>query len=317
MSDDEPHCHPVPGTAEYHEHVREEIEYYGRAYQDDKARETLTQPVPPSWVEVENRSAALIRAQTGNDEVGHVVQRLRERPGARMLSLGCGPGDVALVIAQHTPQAAIVGIDSNPDLLELGRQRAVELALNLEFVAADLNTVELPRAEFDIVFCHAALHNVIALERLMAQMRRALRPGGAFITVDVITRNGYLMWPETRQVVEGVWRTLPAKFRLNHLAYPAPLLDDQIWEADTRLSGLECARSGDILPAIDSCFAIEHFVPYMSISRRFFDGMYGPNYDLTAPLDRAVFDWIWELDLYYLGAKRLSPETFFGIYRPL
>src|SRR5690348_6326929 len=178
MSIDDLHRHPLPGTPEYDEHVREEIEHYGRVYEDDKARETLMQPVPPSWTEVEIRCAALIRAQTGNDEVGHVAERLAGRDGARLLSLGCGPGGVEIVLAQHAPTASFVCVDLNPDLLTLGRQRAAELALNVEFAAADLNTVELPRAEFDIVFCHAALHHVIELERLAEQMRCALKAGG-------------------------------------------------------------------------------------------------------------------------------------------
>jgi hypothetical protein len=44
--------------------------------------------------------------------------------------------------------------------------------------------------------------------------------------------------------------------------------------------------------------------------------MYGPSYDLTAPLDKAVFDWIWEMDVHHLAAGKLQPETFFGMYRP-
>ena len=318
MADAAPHHHPIPGTPEYDEHVREEIEHYGRMYQDDQALKHLMQPVPPAWTEVEVRSAELIRRQTGNDLVGHVAQRLRERgAAARMLSLGSGPGGVEIVIAQNAREAAIVCTDINPDLLQLGRQRARDMALNLDFVEADLNTVELPRGEYDIVFCHAALHHVIELEWLMDQVARSLRPGGVFITTDVVTRNGYLMWPETREVVLAIWKLLPVRFRLNHIAYAAPLIDDEIWEADTSLSGMECARSEHILPAIDERFATEHFVPYLSICRRFFDTMYGPNYDLTAPLDQSIFDWIWQMDRHYLETRRLRPENFFGIYRPV
>ena len=79
---------------------------------------------------------------------------------------------------------------------------------------------------------------------------------------------------------------------------------------------MECARSEAILPAIAERFEALHYVPYFSLSRRFFDTMYGPSYDLTAPLDRAVFDWIWEMDVHHLATEKLRPETFFGMYRP-
>lgn len=316
MSEDRPRHHPAPGTDEYNRHVREEIEHYGRIYLDGRARESLMQPVPSAWVEVETRAAALIRQSTGNDLVGHLSERLRARRGTRMLSLGSGPGGVEIELARQAPQAEVVCMDINPELLQLGRQRAEDLALNVQFAESDLNTVALPPGAFDLVFCHAALHHVIELEALAEQIKRTLRPGGVFITVDVVTRNGYLMWPETREIVQAIWKTLPVKFRLNHTSYVAPLIDDEIWEADTSLSGMECARSQDILPVIDRQFTAEHFVPYFSLSRRFFDTMYGPNYDLTAPLDASVLSWIWQLDVHHLATKRLRPETFFGIYRP-
>ena len=316
MIEDLTHHHPRPGTGEYDEHVREEIEHYGRIYLEDDARESLMQPVPAAWIEAETRAAALIRQATGNDLLGHILDRLRSTKGARMLSLGSGPGGVELEVARHVPEAATLCMDINPDLLQLGRERAAAEALAVEFAETDLNTVDLPAAAFDVVFCHAALHHVIELERLMQEIVRTLRPGGVLLTVDVVTRNGYLMWPETREIVAAIWQALPARFRVNHTVYDAPLIDDEIWEADSSTAGMECARSEAILPAIAECFEALHYVPYFSLSRRFFDTMYGPSYDLQAPLDKAVFDWIWEMDVHHLATAKLRPETFFGMYRP-
>src|SRR5690349_10344014 len=96
-----------PGTSEYAEHMREEIAHYGAVYEAEQARQTLVQPVPQSWVEMEARAAALIRAETGNDLYGHVVSQLRQKPGSRMLSLGSGPGGVEIEIAQQIPAAEV------------------------------------------------------------------------------------------------------------------------------------------------------------------------------------------------------------------
>ena len=116
------HHHPKPGTGEYDEHVREEIEHYGRIYQEDAARESLMQPVPPAWIEAETRAAALIRHATGSDLVGHLLDRLRGTRSARMLSLGSGPGGVELEVARHVPDAATLCMDINPDLLAARRR---------------------------------------------------------------------------------------------------------------------------------------------------------------------------------------------------
>jgi SAM-dependent methyltransferase len=304
-----------PGTEEYLEHVREEIEHYGRIYESDAARESLMQPVPSAWTTIEMRAAQRVRDLTGNDVLGHLIALLSRRPGTRFLSLGSGPGGIEIEAVRNAPKTEALCLDINTELLQMGRERAAALNLDVRFAEADLNIVRIPPNTFDVVLCHASLHHVIELEALSDQIRGALRPGGIFLTVDIVTRNGYLMWPETREVVAAIWKTLPAKFRLNHTAYQAPLIDDDIWEIDTSVSGMECARSEDILPVLESRFAIEKFVPYFSISRRFFDTMYGPNYDLAMPLDSAIVDWIWALDIHHLETGRLRPETFFGIYR--
>jgi len=233
-----------------------------------------------------------------------------------MLSLGSGPGGLEFSFADGAPRAHITCLDINPVLVEIGQQRARDLGCDVRFEVADLNTVVLPPRAFDLVFCHAWLHHIIELERLMEQITRTLRPGGELITVDVVTRNGYRMWPETREVVHALWRTLPERFRLNHTAYPEPRVDNEIWEMDTSVGSMECIRSEDILPVLAQSFTPTAFVPFLSIGRRFLDPMYGPNYDLAAPLDKALFDWIWELDRHYIASGQLHPETFFGIYRP-
>jgi SAM-dependent methyltransferase len=232
-----------------------------------------------------------------------------------MISLGSGPGGVELMLAREAPEAQYDCVDVNPSLLALGSRRAAEEGLPVSFQQGDLNTIKLPEREYDLILCHASLHHVIELEWLAAQMRKALREGGELIVVDVITRNGFRMWPETRRIVKALWKTLPEQYRINHTAYPQKRVDADIWEADTRVSGMECIRSQDVLPVLARHFRTEILVPYMSISRRFFDTMYGPNYDLSRPLDGAILSWLWELDCSYLDQKVLRGESVFAVYR--
>ena len=306
--------HPEVGTQEYKQHIEEEIEHFSRLYSDAEAQQTLFYAVPGSWIEVERRTLELVRRLTGNDEIGHVVRRLNERADVKMLSLGSGACGVEIDVARKARSSSIHCIDINGELLDLGRSHALNEGLNITTEVVDLNTVDLPAEAFDYVFCHAGLHHLIELEHIARQISRTLRPGGEFIVVDIITRSGYLMWPETREVVRAVWKTLPIKYRLNHTAYSKPQIDNEIWEADTSQYGMECARSEDIVRILGKELVPRQFVPLQSISRRFFDTMYGPNYDLSIPLDLAVFNWIWELDSHYLSNSTLKPETFFGIY---
>ncbi len=310
-----------PGTTEYDEHARAEMEHYTRIFNasnpdGSSSAETLTQWVPSAWATIEARASQRVRQRSGNDQIGHVVARLRSKKGSRMLSLGSGPGGIELDIARQVPDATIVCADLNEDLLNMGRERALKEGLQVEFQQMDLNTAQLEPNAFDVIFCHASLHHVIALEKLAGQMRQSLKPEGVLITIDVVSRNGYLMWPETRQIVRAIWKSLPERYRINHTAYGELRTDQEIWELNTAESGMECIRSEDILPVLDEAFTTEVFVPYFGICRRFFDTMYGPNFDLRIPMDAAFLNWIWELDVHNLDAGKLRPETFFGIYKP-
>ena len=186
---------PPPGSARYAELVENEIEHYSRVFQDERAKERLFQPVPQVWLEIEERAKTVTRAMTGADAVKHLTDRLQARPGVRMLSLGSGPGGLEISCAEVSP-AQIVCIDVNEELLEIGRARAAEVGVTIRFEQGDLNTIDLPPTAYDIVFCHASLHHVIELERLGDQIRRTLRSDGELLVVDVITDNGYRMWPE-------------------------------------------------------------------------------------------------------------------------
>jgi SAM-dependent methyltransferase len=303
------------GTAAYDEHIEQERAHYRELYEGPQAdRERLMEPSTQVWDDIHARAAGRIRAKSGEEMDGHIVSRLRGISNPRLLSLGCGPGGVELAIAREARHARLLGLDVNEQLLELGRASAAAEGLSVEFAAADLNQADLPHAEFDIVFCHASLHHILELERLFAGIKKALKPGGELIVMDVMTRNGYLMWPETKQLARAIFATLPERLRVNHTAYPQKYADSEIWERDTRKAGMECVRSEDIVPLLRNHFEERVFVPLLSLCRRFFDSMYGPNYNLDRPLDSAIVEWIWQLDCDSLDTGRLRPETFFGIY---
>lgn len=247
---------PEPGSVEYQRHVREEIEHYSEIFKEGEGKKTLLQPVPESWHEAERRASQVVQKLTGDNLDGHLIKRLNRKPGIRMLSLRSGAGGVEIFFAQQAPLARIVALDINDQLIQLASERARELNLTIRFEEADLNTVKLPRNEFDLVFCHASLHHVLELEWLCKEIYNTLKPGGELITVDVITCNGYLMWPETYEVVSGIWKTLPEKFRTNHTSYKEPRVDQEIVNVDHSQSGMECVRSQDIIGIIEQAFAV-------------------------------------------------------------
>ncbi|MGH3481494.1 MAG: class I SAM-dependent methyltransferase, partial [Nocardioidaceae bacterium] len=53
--------------------------------------------------------------------IGDVVEAASDRPDPLIVDLGCGPGSLAARLTDRMPEARVVGIDSDPLLLEMAR----------------------------------------------------------------------------------------------------------------------------------------------------------------------------------------------------
>ena len=72
--------------------------------------------------------------------------------GMKVLDVGSGAGDVALTLAEFVgPEGTVVGVDVNPDVLKTAQDRVDAAGFsNVEFIAGDVRTLELPD-DFDAV----------------------------------------------------------------------------------------------------------------------------------------------------------------------
>jgi SAM-dependent methyltransferase len=102
-------------------------------------------------------------------------------PDERWLEAACGPGLIARALAGVTGE--VVGVDTTPAMLEVARREAAGLG-NVSFVEADATATGLPAASFDGAIARFAVHHVPVPARLVAEMRRLVRPGGAVVIAD-------------------------------------------------------------------------------------------------------------------------------------
>jgi trans-aconitate methyltransferase len=103
-----------------------------------------------------------------------LLELLSPKPGERILDLGCGPGNLTERIAQSG--AAVVGVDSSPEMIGQARQNYP----SLRFVLTDAARMEFSE-EFDAVFSNAALHWMVDAGAVASSMARALRCGGRLV----------------------------------------------------------------------------------------------------------------------------------------
>jgi SAM-dependent methyltransferase len=101
-----------------------------------------------------------------------VVELLAPRAGERILDLGCGDGVLTAKLASMG--CDVIGVDASPAQIEAARKLGVDArVMDGEHLGFD--------SEFDAVFSNAALHWMRNPDKVIAGVRRALRPSGRFV----------------------------------------------------------------------------------------------------------------------------------------
>ncbi|MGW5079675.1 class I SAM-dependent methyltransferase [Micromonospora echinospora] len=100
------------------------------------------------------------------------------RPGHRVLDVATGPGEPGLSAADVVgPAGTVTGVDLSPAMLAVARRRA-EGRRNVNFLVADLETVELPPHAFDVVLSRLGLMFAVDPDAAFRRIARLLVPGG-------------------------------------------------------------------------------------------------------------------------------------------
>jgi len=109
-------------------------------------------------------------------EAENFVERLRIRPGLRVLDVACGTGNTAIPAARAG--AEVVGVDIAPNLLEQARQRAAAEKLAVRFEEGDAEALSYPDSSFDVVITMFGAMFAPRPDRVAAELLRVSKPGG-------------------------------------------------------------------------------------------------------------------------------------------
>ena len=105
--------------------------------------------------------------------------------GADVLEVGPGPGLTTNLLATMVPKLTAVEVDASLASALAERMRGS----NVEVVHADATALPFDDARFSGATCFTMLHHVPSADlqdRLFAEVRRVLRPGGVLVGVDSI-----------------------------------------------------------------------------------------------------------------------------------
>jgi trans-aconitate 2-methyltransferase len=105
-----------------------------------------------------------------------VLERVRLTGNERVLDAGCGSGRVTAVIASRVERGFVVGCDLSDNMARVAA-KSLGGDPTCAVVCADLSVLPF-RGAFDVIFSTATFHWIRDHDRLFAELRAALRPGG-------------------------------------------------------------------------------------------------------------------------------------------
>lgn len=184
------------------------------------------------------RYDAAAQLQAGvREELLSRVELLRAPPAA-VLDLGCGTGAAAEQLKRRFPRARVTAADIAPAMVETARRRS-RLWRPLRAVEADAHALPFEAAQFDLVFTSLMLQWSDPLDRVLAEIRRVLRPDGLLLASS--------FGPETLQELREAWARADAATHVNRFV-------------DMHDFGSALARAGFVEPVLD-CDRLRRWYP--------------------------------------------------------
>lgn len=141
-------------------------------------KDTVRREVRRGWERTSDQYA-IDQPQVFQRFADRLVALLSWSPGQRVLDVGTGTGIVALRAAEPVgAQGYVIGVDCAWKMAAQAQVAAEGKWRNLSFAQMDAEFLGLPGASFDLVVCAFSLFQFIDMAQALAEMYRALKPGG-------------------------------------------------------------------------------------------------------------------------------------------
>lgn len=128
----------------------------------------------------------------------HVLERamadlVRLMPDRRasydlVVDVGCGSGYSLPKLAQRFAPRDLVGVDIDPQMLEVARGEAARAGANVRLLESSSTRMPLADGSVDLLFCHQTFHHLVEQEAALAEFLRVLKPGGLLLFAESTRR---------------------------------------------------------------------------------------------------------------------------------
>ena len=129
----------------------------------------------------------VVRATTREAEFKRrLLDQARIEPGHRVLDLACGTGTLAIEAKLREPDAELVGVDGDPEMLDRAREKAAAAGVEIELDEGLSTDLPYDDSSLDRVLATLFFHHLdpAGKRATFAEIARVLRPGGELHVAD-------------------------------------------------------------------------------------------------------------------------------------
>lgn len=124
------------------------------------------------------------------------VKMLFERVpyNSSVLDIGCGTGDMLLIMYELARKAVLTGVDFSPNMLKIAKKRCNKIP-GLSLKKGNACHLPFPDESFGAATISFALRNTADYEKVVEQVFRVLKKNGVFVCIDSFVPENRLVYP--------------------------------------------------------------------------------------------------------------------------
>ncbi len=115
-----------------------------------------------------------------------LLEEAQIRPGQKILDFGCGTATLTLMAKFKHPEATIVGLDVDENILSIAKKKIAKQGVDIRIDIYDGLNLPYEAESFDSVISSFVFHHLLTEQKkdIMKQIYRILKPGGSVYILD-------------------------------------------------------------------------------------------------------------------------------------